>query len=205
MALAGSNERLSSTSRKRLPVVLTVLGVLVGVIALVVGLVVPMLGDGEESGDRAAVVQRAEDFAVTYNTYDVAEKDEYQERMRDLLTEGFYGEFTQITDAVFSAIDSKDQRSENARVVATAIDTIDDDSAVVLVAVNAAITTAGSEAAVPRRFRWEVTFAKEDGEWLVSQFDAVAAVEAEVGEPGEQGGLLPETVPDEQQPQEESE
>lgn len=195
MASAGTSEQLSSESGKRPKVVvLTGLGVLVGVLALAAGLLVPLLpfvDDGEPAAHRE-VLQRAEDFAVTYNTYDVAEKDQYQERMADLLTEEYFGEFKRITDAVFSALDSKEQSSGDARVLASAIETVDGDNAVALVAVNASISTSEDDAAVQRRFRWKVTFAKEDGEWLVSQFEQVVPVDAELGEPGEEGGLVPD-------------
>ncbi len=195
-----SPEQSSTASGKRPAIVLvTVAGVLVGILALVVGLVVPrVFGGGEPDGTRD-VVQRAEDFAVTYNTYDVAEKDEYQERMRELLTPEYYEEFKRITDAVFSALDSQDQTSGDARVLATAIESIDDENAVALVAVNAAISTSEDEAAVQRRFRWKVTFARTDGEWRVSQFEQVVPADAELGEAGEQGGLVPGT--DEEAPQ----
>ena len=164
-----------------------------GVLALVIGLVVPLVTDGGEPDGTRDVVQRAEDFAVTYNTYDVAEKDEYQERMRDLLTPEYFEEFKRITDAVFAALDSQEQSSGDARVLATAVESIDDENAVALVAVNAAISTSQDEAAVQRRFRWKVTFARADGEWRVSQFEQVVPADAELGEAGEQGGLVPGT------------
>jgi hypothetical protein len=196
VAAAGSREPLSSTSGTRSKVVVaTVVAVAIGVLALLAGLLLPMLpalGDDRSAQERD-VLQRVEDFAVTYNTYDVADKDDYQERMRPLLTEGYFGEFQQITDAVFSALDSDEQSSGDARVLVSAVESMDDDSAVALVGVDASISTSAEEAAVERRFRWRVTLAKQGDDWLVSQFEQVVPVDAEVGEPGEQGGLVPET------------
>lgn len=172
--------------------VVLVVALVVAGLAAAAGLAAPRIVGGGETGDVREVLQRTEDFAVTYNTYAVAEKDDYQERMRDLLTTEYYEEFVTITDAVFDALGSNDQTSGDARVLASAVQTIDEDSAVALVAVNASVATDAEEAAVERRFRWKVTLQREDGQWRVSQFEQVAPVQAELGEPGEQGGLLPE-------------
>ncbi|GAA2075081.1 hypothetical protein GCM10009821_12570 [Aeromicrobium halocynthiae] len=176
----------------RTAVLVLVVALVIGGLAAVTGLVVPRVVEGGEPEQVREVLQRTEDFAVTYNTYAVAEKDDYQERMRDLLTTEYYEEFVTITDAVFDALGSNDQTSGDARVLASAVQTIDEDSAVALVAVNASVATDAEEAAVERRFRWKVTLQREDGQWRVSQFEQVAPVQAELGEPGEQGGLLPE-------------
>ena len=179
----------------RILLALVVLGVLVGV----AGLLVPRLvGPGGEDPRRAEVVSRATDFAVTYNTYDVADKADYQERMKGLLTPSYYREFTRITDAVFSALESKDQKSGDADVKSVAVDTIDEDSATAIVAVDAAITTAADDAAVQRRFRWKVTFAREGDEWLVSQFETVTPLDATAGE--ESPAPNPSATPSEEAP-----
>jgi hypothetical protein len=181
VASARSGDELrSASSLVRLLIVLTVVGVLVGA----AGLIIPRLSDGDDGGGaRGAVEQRARDFAVTYNTYSVTEKADYQKRMRPLLTPSYFKEFTTVTNAVFDAIKGKDQKSGDAKVLQVAVDSIDDDSAVALVAVNAKITTSTDEAAVERRFRWKVTFARQKGLWRVSQFESVAPMQATVGTP----------------------
>jgi hypothetical protein len=164
----------------RLLSVLTVLGVLVGV----AGFLVPAFAGGDDSrGDRQEVVTRATDFAVAFNTYSVEEKADYQKRMRTLMTPAYFKEFTKITDAMFGAIEDKKQTSGDAKVLATAVDSIDEDSAVVLVAVNAAVKSAEDKAAVERRFRWTVTFGRYNDEWRVREFDAVPTMNAELEEP----------------------
>jgi hypothetical protein len=175
-----SDELKPSATPVRLLSILVVVGVLVGV----AGLLIPRIGGGSsEDAERKAVVSRASDFAVTYNTYEVAEKDDYQKRMKELLTPGYYKEFTTVTNALFEALEAKDQKSGDAKVLGVAIETIDDDSAVALVAVDANITTSRDEGAVARRFRWKVTFAHQKGDWVVSQFETVATLEAETGDP----------------------
>ena len=198
-----AEERAPRRSVVKVARVVAIVALVVGVLAALAGAAAPRFLGDDEAGQEREVLQRTEDFAVTYNTYTVAEKDDYQERMRELLTTEYYQEFVTITDAVFGALDSGDQTSGDARVLASAVQSIDEDSAVVLVAVNASVATGAEEAAVERRFRWKVTLQREDGQWRVSQFEQVAPVEAELGEPGEPGGLLPEeTAPEDGTPDE---
>lgn len=169
-----------SATPTRLLSILTVVGVLVGA----AGLLVPAFAGGDDSrGERQEVVRKANDFAVTFNTYTIEGKADYQRRMKSLMTPSYYKEFTKITDAMFGAIEDKKQSSGDAKVLATAVDSIDEDSAVVLVAVNAAVKSTGDKAAVERRFRWTVTFGRYKDEWRVREFDAVPTLGAELGEP----------------------
>ncbi len=164
----------------RLLSILTVVGVLVGA----AGLLLPASAGGDDSrGDRQEAVTRATDFAVTFNTYSIGEKADYQRRMKALMTPSYFKEFTKITDAMFGAIGDKKQSSGDAKVIATAVDSIDEDSAVVLVAVNAAVKSTAEKGAVERRFRWTVTLGRYKDEWRVREFDAVPTLGAELGEP----------------------
>jgi hypothetical protein len=173
----------------RLLSILTVVGVLVGA----AGLLLPAFAGGDDSrGERREVITRATDFAVTFNTYSIGEKADYQRRVKALMTPAYFKEFTKITDAMFGAIQDKKQSSGDAKVISTAVDTIDEDSAIVLVAVNAAVKSTGEKAAVERRFRWTVTLGRYQDEWRVREFDAVPTLDAELGEPspspGTEGG-----------------
>jgi hypothetical protein len=160
--------------------ILVIVGVLVGV----AGLLIPRVAGGDDlDAERKAVISRASDFAVTYNTYEVAKKDDYQKRMKGLLTPSYYKEFTTVTNALFQALEAKGQKSDDAKVLDVAIDSIDKDSAIALVAVDANITTSQEKGAVARRFRWKVTFAQQKGTWLVRQFETVATLEATTGDP----------------------
>ncbi len=91
---------------------------------------------------------------------------DYQKRLKGLLTPSYDKEFVKITDAVFKALESKKQKSGDAKVLGTAVDSIDKDSAVAIVAVDSKITNTDNEAAVLRHFRWKVSFVKRKGEWL---------------------------------------
>lgn len=193
MASARSgNELRSASSLVRLLSIVAVVGVLVGV----AGLIIPRLDEGGDGdAERGQVASRASDFAVTYNTYSVDEKADYQKRMKGLLTPSYFKEFTTVTNAVFDAIKSKDQKSGEAKVLSVAVDSIDKDSAVALVAVDAKITTNSDEAAVQRRFRWKVTFSRQKGQWLVRQFETVAPLKATTGDPSATPSPQPTPTP----------
>lgn len=124
------------------------------------------------------VTSRANDFAVAYNTYDVASLPDYQKRLKGLLTPKYDKQFVQVTNAIFKALETKKQRSGGAKVVGVAVDSIDKDSAETLVAVDAKISNTDNAAEVLRHFRWKVSFTKSKGEWLVSKFESVAPVDA---------------------------
>ena len=175
-----SDELKPSATPVRVLSILVIVGVLVGV----AGLLIPRVAGGDDlDAERKAVISRATDFAVTYNTYEVAKKSDYQRRMKGLLTPSYYKEFTTVTNALFQALEAKGQKSGDAKVLDVAIDSIDKDSAIALVAVDANITTSQEKGAVARRFRWKVTFAQQKGDWLVRQFETVATLEATTGDP----------------------
>jgi hypothetical protein len=144
------------------------------------------IGDDDDTyggADRELVISRANDFATAYNTYNVAEVDDYQKRLKGLLTPKYDEQFVQVTNAVFEALKDKKQNSGEAKVRGVAIESIDEDSAEAIVAVDATISNTDNKAAVVRHFRWKVSFAKSGDEWLVSNFESVAAVTATAGDP----------------------
>jgi Mce-associated membrane protein len=162
--------------------ILTALGLVLGLL----GVFLPKLIGGDDSygdAEREKVISRAKDFATAYNTYDVANPADYQKRLKGLLTSGYDKQFIEVTNAVFTALKDKQQKSGEAKVRAVAIESIDDDSAEAIVAVDSTITNTDNKAAVLRHFRWKVSFTKSGNEWLVSNFESVAAVTATAGDP----------------------
>jgi Mce-associated membrane protein len=181
--VASARTGLSVTDRPTLPRALLITATVLGLLLALVGFVAPRAfgddGGSSQSEDRNQVAARANDFAVAYNTYDVADLAGYQKRVAGLLTPKYGAQFEQITDAVFKALKSKKQKSGDAKVLGVAVGSIDKDSAVAYVAVDASITNTTTKAAVLRHFRWKLAFVKTKGRWLVSNFESVAAVAAE--------------------------
>jgi hypothetical protein len=175
---AGPNT--SPKSIRILLVAICVLGVLVGG----AGLAMPhVFGARDEfAAERQAVITRASDFAVTFNTYTSDKKPDYQRRVKPLMTPSYYKDFVKITDVMFQVVEDKKQSSGDVKVLSVAVDTIDKDSASAIVAIDAAVHRSDSERAVARRFRWQLSMRKVRGEWLVNQFDGVPPVEATIGD-----------------------
>ena len=166
MASARSGDTLTSdnaTTWSSRPRVVRVLAILTafGLVLGILGALLPKaFGDDDTYGgaEREEVISRATDFATAYNTYDVAQLDDYQKRLKGLLTADYDEEFVKVTDAVFQALKDKKQKSGEAKVRGVAIESIDDDSAETIVAVDATITNTDNKAAVVRHFRWKVSF-----------------------------------------------
>lgn len=176
----------SVTTRSSRPLVLILVGFIVlGLVLAGAGKWIGSSADADKGGsstDRNQVISRANDFAVAYNTYDVADLADYQKRLKGLLTPKYDAQFVEVTNAIFSALKDKKQTSGEAKVLAAAVESINDDSAIVIVAVDAAISNTDNPTAVPRKFRWKVSFTRTKGEWLVSNFESVASVEASTGQ-----------------------
>lgn len=183
----GHGEVTETPDRTSLPRAVWVIGAL-GLVLAIVGaalFVVPQRGGAAgDSAESKQVVSRVKDFAVAYNTYDVADVKEYQARMSGLLTAGYDRDFVKITDALFAAIKDKKQKSGDAVVRDVAVETLDEDSAVVLAVVDATVTNTDNEGEVLRQFRWSINLQKVSGQWRVSRFESVAAQPADAPEPG---------------------
>lgn len=188
MEVASAGDSIELTTRpapsRLLPkgaiVVLTTVGVVLGAL----GWAYALLGGPRDEfhAERQAVLTRASDFAVTFNTYKVADKADYQRRVKKLMTEKHYAEFARITNAMFTVLRDKDQSSGDAKVLSVAVDQVDKDSATALVAVNSAVRVEGEKGAVQRRFRWQISLTKVGGQWLVDRFDTVPPMNATLGD-----------------------
>lgn len=187
MASAGDDNELTARAvPTRLLVVLTAVGVVLGALGWTYALAAAPRD--EFRADRRDVITRAEDFAVTFNTYKLTDKADYQRRVKKLMTPKFYGQFSKITNAMFTALQDRNQQSGDVKVLSIAVDSIDTDSANVIVAINSSVKVASEKAAVLRRFRWQISLVKTDGEWLVNRFDTVPPMEATMGDVGSKEG-----------------
>lgn len=179
-----SVDKQSSTNKRfiRLLSVVTIIGVLAGV----AGLLIPRAFSYENSntaGERKEIAARTTDFAIAYNTYDVTKVDDYQSRLKGLLSDSYYSEFTQVTDAIFKSLEPKKQVSKDAKVLKVAVEDVDKDSAIAIVAVDSTLSNSDVKAPVGRHLRWRVSLVKQSGQWNVSKFESVGTVKAEAGTP----------------------
>lgn len=175
--------------RPRLATVLAVLAVLALVPALAVGgwaaVRAPALaasgfvGDdvARAEQDRLAVLQAAERFTETWNTFSADDAQGYLDEVAPLLTTKFRAEFTDAATDVATGIEQQQLSSQGEVLVdaegipLVAIASMDADSAEVLVVSDARRTTAGQD--VLRHWRWQISLVKDDGQWLVDEFEEV--------------------------------
>lgn len=165
----------------RWPLVLAVVLVLVGA----AGFSAPFTFAKASShdADRQEITSHAKDFAATYNTYSSDDLDDYQDRMESLLTDSYNKQFIEITNGLFPTLQKAQQSSGDPKVLAVAVKSIGSNSATALVAVDAKITTTDAKdkrASTVRHFRWELTFKRTDGQWLIDDFQSVATMDAEL-------------------------
>lgn len=127
--------------------------------------------------DRAEVVEAAEVFVETWNTFRPKDAADYLERVSPLLTTKFGQEFENASEDVVTGIVQQRLFSKGAvltdadEIPLIGISTIDGDSAEVLVVSDA--TRVANRQRVLRHWRWQVSMRKVDGQWLVDSFEEV--------------------------------
>jgi Mce-associated membrane protein len=148
--------------------------VLVAAVLVVVELVVvrPRYLDARaEDTARAEVSRTAERFVVQANNYDASDLDTLKDQLTPLLTTKFRTDFESTIDDILAQV-KEVQLVSKGQVLRSAVASLDNDSAEVLVVADAeASSTFGTRV---RHFRWSVDLVKVDGDWLVDNFTPVA-------------------------------
>ena len=172
-----------------------VAGLLAAVSLACVALMVWMTLDGRDAADgglslpdeREQVMGLTSQFVKRLGTYspdmvdDSGQMPDYRDQVREVITPKFAADFDKEVSAAEQLV-AQGGITRSADVFATAVSTIDDDSARVLVA--GAFTDSyeqgeGKKARVvdqePLPFRFTVDLVKIDGEWLVDDFSPVSS------------------------------
>ena len=168
-----------SSRRPTLATVLAALTVLalVGVVVLLTWLRGETTDVDAAEQDRLEVVQAAERFVETWNTFTPEGADQYVDEVAPLLSTKFRKEFTDSAENVLTGIQQQQLSSEGEVLVdadgipLVGVATLDQDSAEVLVVSDANRVSSGQQ--VVRHWRWQVSLVQVDGEWLVDAFKEV--------------------------------
>jgi Mce-associated membrane protein len=120
---------------------------------------------------RSAVVRAAERFTVQTNTYSSGSMAAYQSSMDTMMSPKFRADYKLVMEQLSSTIRQAKVTSKGV-VLASAVASLDSDSAQVLVVSDAAVKTV-TEPNLARHFRWEVSLVRIDGTWLVDDFTPV--------------------------------
>lgn len=121
-------------------------------------------------GERADAARAAEEFIVTFNTYDSESVDEYLKALKPMLTTSTRTDFEAGQEDTITLIRETELESQG-ELLASGVSHVDQDDATVLVFADALASSPAGDR--QRHFRWEITLNKVDGEWLVDDFDAV--------------------------------
>ncbi len=149
--------------------------IVLALVAVVVEVVSLRPRSAETRADQAAqseVVRAAERFTVQVNTYDAGSMDSYQSAMNSMMSPKFRADYQKVIDQLASTI-KQAKVSSKGDVLASAVASVDTDSAQVLVVSDASVKTI-YDPNLARHFRWEVSLVKINGTWLVNDFTPVA-------------------------------
>jgi len=165
-----------------------IVGLALALALMVVGgvaFVVPQKGAGDRDSGQysdpdqySRIVARVTEFATQYNVYDAADPADYQERLSGLLTEEYEADRAERIPVVFDVLEPKKQTSSDPKVKSVAIQSADETSAKVLVAVDATVSNTDYDEPVLYPMRWIVSMQVEDGQWRVDAFEPVDAAAA---------------------------
>jgi hypothetical protein len=178
---------LSPTFRLVIAAVLAL--VLLGSGAVLVWVLVTRSGDDDVQAGREEVMAQTEQFMLRSFSYgpDLLNDDgtmpEYRDRVTAVISPKFAAEFDKSAGTAEQLV-SQSGMSRRAEVFATAVSTMDADSASALVAGSFTDSFVQGKKSIDREpspFRIEVSLVKIDGEWLVDDFSGVG-VDPEQGE-----------------------
>ena len=119
---------------------------------------------------RDEAAQAASQFAVDVNTYSAQDVDTYSDRVSAQLTDDFAGSFQEALQGLVEQVETAELESEG-EVLKSAVASIDQDSARVLVVADATVDSVFQTRV--RHFRWEVELVRQDGTWLIDNFTPV--------------------------------
>jgi len=121
---------------------------------------------------QSAAVRAAERFTVQVNTYSGTSMSSYQSSMNSMMTPKFRTDYKKVIDQLASTIKQAKVTSKGT-VLASAVASLDEDSASVLVVSDASVKTI-YDPNLARHFRWNVSLVRIEGRWLVDDFTPVA-------------------------------
>ena len=179
---------LSPTFRLVIAAVLAL--VLLGSGAVLTWVLATRSGDDDVQAGREEVMAQTEQFMLRMGTYgpdlldDQGAMPEYRDRVKAVITPKFAASFDKEAGAAEQLV-AQAGVARSADVFATAVSTLDADSAQALVAGAFKDSFTRGKKRVdqePIPFRIEVSLVKVDGKWLVDDFDPVSA-----GDSGQQG------------------
>lgn len=122
-------------------------------------------------GDRREVSTVAEQFALRMDAIDGTHFSDYVKRVEQLMTTKAKTKNTQVFDTIGKSYAAAKVKG-TGKVLISGVADLGADSATVLVAHDASVTT--SQGNIEHHYRWTVSLVKVRGTWLVDDFNPVS-------------------------------
>ncbi|QRY60968.1 hypothetical protein JVX90_10920 [Gordonia sp. PDNC005] len=173
---SGDTAELSGSGRRNVVVVALGATVAVLVVAVIVLGVLLAGKSGNDGGtDEQGALRDAKTYASEMFTYQSGKYDDLDRRIRAISAPEFADEYIKSSQLARKANDEA-KASSKGSATSAGIVSIDPDQAVVLVALDMAVTSPDAPVlgqGDPSQSRVELTLVKTDGRWLVSGLDVV--------------------------------
>jgi Mce-associated membrane protein len=169
---AGPSEQADTRGRRRRParpswgLVAAALLVALLALAVVAGL---LLARPSQDDLRNSALEAARTYSASVTTYDASTLDRDVERVLRVATGDFREEYESTIDQLRPQIEQQKTVAVGT-VVAAGVETLEDDRASVVVAVDQNITTAGQPARTEAN-RLRMALVRRDGSWLVERVE----------------------------------
>jgi hypothetical protein len=125
----------------------------------------------QQADDRRGAIAAAERFVVAQSTYEWQTfETDYAETLSTMLSTSQKAAFETTLPDNAKIVKLTKMKSVGS-VLASAVGSLDADSATILVVADASVSTTFDSRA--RHWRWEIELVKVDGKWLVDKFSAV--------------------------------
>lgn len=122
--------------------------------------------------DRDAILQAARQVGLNLMSMDHKTIEKDTQRVLSGSTGTFKDQYAAQTKTFIEEI-TKNQASSQAQVLSAGVTDYDDDSAEVIVAVSAVVTSPSVPNGTPRNMRFLIEMSKIDGKWLASKFGVI--------------------------------
>ncbi len=159
-------------SARTLRIVSAVLALLLVLAVVAIGLfLVKVKADRDADKERAAASSVAAQFALRMDKVDSADFEGYVKNVNQLLTTKAKAKNTKVFDTMKDSYQAAKVKGDG-KVLLTGVGDFDSDSATVLVAHDASVSTTQGD--IEHHYRWSVSLVKVKDAWLVDDFNPVS-------------------------------
>lgn len=159
-------------ARNRRPLAIVAVVLIVALLASSVYLLITVLSERSADARRDEAVATATDYAVALSSFDFENLDANRDAIVAQSTPEFAGKYSEMVDALRQIVtDGKGKATAVAGHVA--VESVDDDSAVVLVFVDQQATNVVSPDGNTQKYRMVVSLVRDGDRWVVDNVETL--------------------------------